>query len=131
MNCICQLIDFEPNFEDGLILDYNGTKLECFFSHSPFILEKGEKYEVIFEVEYFNEKMSIMQSNEKKKKLKKLTTSFSYKCVGTLLENTIHSIIPITEEDFVDLKYLQGKIVELYIERLNVVFIQKILPYGL
>lgn len=126
MDCICKLIGFENNFEDGLILECNGIRISCFFSYSPFALIKGNKYRVTFEPEYLDHEMEISEIPKEKKQIEMLTTTFSYQCSGVLVKDTIYSVIPVVDECFNEMTYLQLKNVTLYVERLSVIFLSKI-----
>lgn len=118
---------YNPLIEEEIDVNVNGTKLKCFMPYgTDFFVEEGRKYYseiegILFDELIMNEICAPVQ------KIEIHESDFSHKIFGYLEldEGVIHSSIDVylDMEYLCDYAYLDGKFVEIIIDRFNIEFV--------
>lgn len=125
-NALVKAID--PIIEEEITLEINGVEVVAFVTICPYQIEVGQRYPVIVGFTILDG-LEIHEINGKCKGLERIESSYQYIVRGLLSEESIDAGIIISDEDeyFEDHRYLNGKHVEMKVDRISVEFLKETL----
>jgi hypothetical protein len=121
-----QILGFNEEVEEEVILQVGTTVLHCFSHGFPYQIEKGDFVSVEFELQFFDE-LQIEEIESNTCQFKRIGESFSYLIQGELDGNVLKSdSISFQDDCFVsECGFLNGKMVSLRVDRIDVDFLEK------
>jgi hypothetical protein len=109
--------------EEEVTLLIDGVEIVCFAGVCPYALKESETYPVVLTLAIFND-YDLHESDDKKSSLRQIENSFSYVITGLLSDGILDAGIKFFDEIFLsDFRYLDGKMVSIRVDRIDVEFI--------
>lgn len=113
----------DEDVEEAVTLQFNGVRVVCFAGFCPYPIREGELYPVSTALTIFDE-YKLCESNDRYPSLSQIGNSFSYMVTGLLSGDVLDAGIKFLDEVFLsDYGYLNGKMVSLRVDRINVEFL--------
>ncbi len=113
------------NVEEEVTLDLNDLKVTCFAGVCPYEIHEGERYPVSLELIVFDD-YEVKESEVEFAGLEQIGESFSYWIKGRLEKGVIDCGIQFEDEILLsDYGYLDGKFIQLKVDRIDVEFLDK------
>ena len=114
----------DDNIEEEVLLKINGNSITCFACIWPDNIQTGEKYDVIFYILVFDDFNVCEVDESTPPAMIQKGDSFEYTLTGRLSGNVLDCGIKIEDDDFWDeFAYLDGKMVKITVDRINVEFL--------
>ncbi|MCY8233451.1 hypothetical protein [Priestia endophytica] len=115
----------DPIIEEEVTLQVEGVEFTGFSFICPYQIEEGKVYPVLIGFTILDE-LVINEIEDKEKGLKRINSGYEYCIRGTLNEDSIDAGIVLSDEDeyFLDYPELQGKNVEIKVDRISIEFLR-------
>lgn len=118
------ILDIDEDVEEQVLLDVQGHHITCFASICPYPINVGEKYRVGFYLFVVDEFCPSEIHGEHAPSITQIGSGFSYSLVGRLSGDILDCGIQIADEVFREqYSYLDGKMIQLKIDRIDVEFL--------
>lgn len=113
------------DIEEEVTLSINGIELTCFSSVCPYDLHKGEMYPVLLEIMIFDE-YQVSELGVGVVGLERIGNNFSYWITGRLDKGEVDCGIRFEDEILLsNYGYMDGKLIKLKVDRIDVEFLQR------
>lgn len=127
LNHLAVIIGFNANIEEEVIVEINGVTIACFMPYGlPYQVEVGNRYPSSIEVIALDD-IEMQEIQEPKTGFEAIKSSFAYFVKGKFNaeERTIDAGIKvqIDESYLIDYGYLDGKYVQIRVDRININFL--------
>jgi hypothetical protein len=125
MNYLAQIKKIDDAVDELVILIINGVELTCFSNFFPYKIEKNKLYQVKLTTQVFNDYSVKELSEDTAYSIIQIGNSFSHIITGRLNNNRLNAGEIDFEDDMLlsNFGYLQGKIISLKVDRIDVEFI--------
>ena len=124
MKLNAKVIKLDQSIEEEVLLDIDGILITCFICLCPYKLEEGKMYPVELSFVFLDDEI-FKEIDDEKYGLRKIDDGFKYKLTGKVENHALdvgHGI-RIEDEMFDEYTYLDGRFIELLVDRISVEFI--------
>jgi hypothetical protein len=113
----------DENVEEAVTLSIDRVEIVCFAGVCPYAIKEGETYPVSVTLAIFGD-YDLHESSDERPSLRQIGNSFSYVATGWLSDDVLDAGIKFVDEIFLsDYGYLNGKMVSMQVDRIDVEFL--------
>ena len=120
-----QVLRVDGDIEEEVMLRVAGIELTCFASVCPYKIETGLSYPVELRLVMFDDYAITELPDETPSSVARVGTSFAYVVTGKLNDSCLESGSLFFEDEVLqrDFSYLEGKMIAIKVDRMDVEFL--------
>ena len=121
-----KVLQLDDDDEEMVVLEVDNHVLTCFAAVCPYPIKVGESYPVELHPFFFEEPEGVEVSESLPDEIQHIGNGFSCLLTGRLVDGkfSIGSLILVDENDFSNLRHLEGRKLKLTVDRMDAEFFE-------